>query len=186
MGSRAFDLRPVELRGREVVIIDQRALPWRLRRIRCRTPRDVAEAIRDMAVRGAPAIGVAAAAGMALAALRSKGKGERILSDLERAAEALRATRPTGANLQWAISRILSKAREAGPGDIVGAVVEEAKRIAEEDMEANRRLGAFGAALLEDGDRVLTHCNWPRGPAECGGPGHRRLWDGLGRDKGRR
>lgn len=170
MGSRRFDLRPVELRGGEVIIIDQRALPWKLRRIRCRTHREVAKAIRDMAVRGAPAIGVAAAAGMALAALKSKGKGERILSDLERAAEELGATRPTGANLQWALRRILSKAREADPGDIVEAVVEEAKRIAEEDVEANRRLGAFGAALLEDGDRVLTHCNWPIRASGMRGP----------------
>jgi methylthioribose-1-phosphate isomerase len=172
-GDRS-ELRPVELRDGEVVLIDQRALPWRLRRIRCRTYREVAKAIRDMAVRGAPAIGVAAAAGMALAAMRSKGKGERILSDLERAAEVLRATRPTGANLQWAISRILSRAREASPGDIARAVLEEARRIAEEDVEANRRLGAHGAALLGDGDRVLTHCNWPIGASGMRGPSPRR------------
>lgn len=166
-----FELRPVELRGGEVLLIDQTALPWRLRRIRCRTYREVARAIRGMAVRGAPAIGVAAAAGLALAALGSRGKGRGgILSDLERAAEVLRATRPTGANLQWAISRVLSRARAADPGDVVGAVIEEAKRIADEDVEANRRLGAFGAALLEDGDRVLTHCNWPLRASGMRGP----------------
>jgi methylthioribose-1-phosphate isomerase len=115
-----------------------------------------------MSVRGAPAIGVTAAMGLALAAKRSKhSDGKLLLLDLERAAEIIRATRPTARNLFWAVDRMLMKAREAVDQgrDVQDALVSEAQLMADEDIEANRKIGAYGAELIQDGDRILTHCN---------------------------
>jgi methylthioribose-1-phosphate isomerase len=116
----------------------------------------------DMVVRGAPAIGVAAAMGLALAANSSKAKTrEQFVQELHTASEVLRRSRPTAWNLFWAIDRILRKA-ETVPGEpreIASQVVDEAQRIADEDVEANQKIGEYGATLLDDGDVVLTHCN---------------------------
>jgi methylthioribose-1-phosphate isomerase len=114
-----------------------------------------------MVVRGAPAIGVAAGMGMALAAYRNRDKGrERILKELETAAEVLKASRPTAQNLFWAVDRILQRAHDAGPrDDIARVVVEEAMNMAEEDVQANLSIGRYGADLIADNDQVLTHCN---------------------------
>jgi methylthioribose-1-phosphate isomerase len=118
-------------------VLDQRALPAEERWIRCETPEQVAECIRSMAVRGAPAIGLAAAYGMALA------------SDREQAAVMLAATRPTAVNLAWA----LEQCREAPD------VLEVARRLHREQDEADRRLAGLGAELFSEGTRALTHCN---------------------------
>jgi len=115
-----------------------------------------------MTVRGAPAIGVTAAMGIALAAKLSKnGDRKLLILDIEKAAEIIRATRPTARNLFWAIERMLRKAREAADQgrDIRETLVVEAQLMADEDVAANLRMGAFGAELIEDGDTVLTHCN---------------------------
>jgi methylthioribose-1-phosphate isomerase len=115
-----------------------------------------------MTVRGAPAIGVTAAMGIALAAKRSKYRDRKLLVlDIEKKAEIIRATRPTARNLFWAIERMLKKAREAADQgrDIRETLVAEAQLMADEDVAANRRMGAFGAELIEDGDTILTHCN---------------------------
>ncbi len=118
-----------------------------------------------MKVRGAPLIGVVAAFGLALAALRSGARGaEGFLSDMEEAAGLLRSTRPTAVNLFWAIDRVLGAVREAaGRGasveELKRVAVEEALRIAEEDVELNRRIGQHGEKLVPDGATVLTHCN---------------------------
>jgi methylthioribose-1-phosphate isomerase len=115
-----------------------------------------------MTVRGAPAIGVTAAMGIALAAKRSKYRDRKLLVlDIEKKAEIIRATRPTARNLSWAIERMLKKAREAADQgrDIRETLVSEAQLMADEDVAANRRMGAFGAELIEDGDTILTHCN---------------------------
>jgi methylthioribose-1-phosphate isomerase len=115
-----------------------------------------------MTVRGAPAIGVTAAMGLALAARRSKQRdNKRLLHDVERTAEIMRATRPTARNLFWAVERMLRKAREAADQgrDIRELLETEAQLMADEDVEANRRIGSFGAELIKDGDTVLTHCN---------------------------
>jgi methylthioribose-1-phosphate isomerase len=115
-----------------------------------------------MTVRGAPAIGVTAAMGIALAAKISKNGDRKLLMlDIEKAAEIIGATRPTARNLFWAIERMLRKAREAADQrrDIRETLVAEAQVMADEDVAANRRIGAFGAELIEDGDTVLTHCN---------------------------
>jgi methylthioribose-1-phosphate isomerase len=115
-----------------------------------------------MVVRGAPAIGVAAAMGLALAANSSHSNTKaQLIKELEAAAEVLRGSRPTAWNLFWAIDRILKKARATvgSPSEIAAQVVNEALEMAEEDVKVNRKIGEYGAELLDDGDCVLTHCN---------------------------
>jgi methylthioribose-1-phosphate isomerase len=157
-----FTLRTVIWNDGRVKMIDQTLLPSRLVYREFDRWEDVAVAIRRMVVRGAPAIGVAAAMGVALAATRSKArKKEELMRDLGNAAAGLRATRPTAVNLFWAIARVL-KAAEESTDDVAAtreAVVSEASVMADEDVEANRRLGRIGADLLEDGDVVMTQCN---------------------------
>lgn len=125
--------------------------------------RGVAKAIKEMEIRGAPAIGAAAAYGLALAALQSPANScQALIRDLDTAAEVLSATRPTAVNLFWAIQRMMHLARNpafADPEHIRQALVVEAQRIADEDVEVNRRIGANGAILIQDGFNVLTHCN---------------------------
>jgi methylthioribose-1-phosphate isomerase len=155
-------LRTVKWTRDGVRLVDQRRLPDRLIFVLCGDYRQVARAIRDMTVRGAPAIGVAAAMGLALAAKRSKHNDRKLLLlDIERAAGIIRATRPTARNLFWAIERMLKKARKAADqgNDIRETLVAEAQLMADEDVEANREMGAFGAELIHDGDAILTHCN---------------------------
>jgi methylthioribose-1-phosphate isomerase len=114
-----------------------------------------------MAVRGAPAIGATAAFGMALAAQNSPAQTrDALLEDLEVAAEKLRAARPTAVNLAWGVARVLRATQDAG--DVEGirtTALEEAQAIADEDVDVNRRLGAYGATLLTDGTSILHHCN---------------------------
>ena len=156
------ELRTVEWVNGRVRVIDQTKLPYKFSYVTFTDYRKVARAIREMVVRGAPAIGVAAAMGLALAANSSKAKRkEQLLQKLHAAGEVLRRSRPTAWNLFWAIDRVLQKA-ETTPGgsrEVASSVVAEAKRIADEDVEANWRIGEYGAALLNDGDIVLTHCN---------------------------
>ncbi len=144
-------------------LIDQRLLPAEFRKVFLQDYREVARAIKDMVVRGAPAIGAAAAFGMALAALQASGSNrEALLTFLEQeAAPVLKASRPTAVNLFWAVDRVLRAARKAtgGPDAVREAVLREAQRIADEDVETNRRMAEYGAALIEDGDVVIHHCN---------------------------
>ena len=145
-----------------VVMIDQRRLPAEEVYLRCRTVPEVAAAIRDMAIRGAPAIGVAAALGLALAARASKAEGAALREEFGRAGDALGATRPTAVNLFWAIERMRARfEREAAGGGapLRDALLAEALAIQEEDVAACRRMGDLGAELLPRGARVLTHCN---------------------------
>jgi methylthioribose-1-phosphate isomerase len=146
-----------------VKMIDQRCLPLEFVVLELEDPAEVAVAIEDMAIRGAPAIGAAAAFGLALAAHKSRAADyQGLLADLETAARLLSATRPTAVNLFWAIDRMLRCARnvaEDDPRTVIDALVAEAQRIADEDVEINRRIGAHGAVLVEDGFRILTHCN---------------------------
>jgi len=156
------ELRTVQWTNGRVRMIDQTKLPFKFAYVSFRDYRQVAKAIRIMVVRGAPAIGVAAAMGLALAATSSRATSkEQLIKDLETAAKVLRESRPTAWNLFWAIDRVLEKARSAngGPSEVAMQVVKEAQRMAEEDVKANRRIGDYGADLLEDGDCVLTHCN---------------------------
>ncbi len=154
-------MRTVEWYDGRVRMIDQRLLPAEFRVLECESAGEVAEAIRDMAIRGAPAIGAAAAFGMALAAQRS-GATDRdgLLSDLNRAAETLKSARPTAANLFWAVSRMIQRAESGADAEGVReGMLEEAQALADEDVLINKRLGQHGAALVQDGDTILHHCN---------------------------
>ena len=144
-----------------VMLIDQTKLPNKLVHVKCKDYKEVADAIKKMVVRGAPAIGVTAAFGLALAANASKAKDlPGLMTDLDTAFKTLRATRPTAVNLFWALERVMEKAKRAKSVDSAKqAVVEEAKKMAQEDIQANRTMGANGAKLFSDGDVVLTHCN---------------------------
>jgi methylthioribose-1-phosphate isomerase len=156
-----FTMRTVTWEGDKVRMIDQTALPTRLTYVTYRTPEEVSEAIRTMVVRGAPAIGVAAAMGIALAAVRSKASRlPDLLVEMDASAALLRGTRPTAVNLFWGIDRVLNKAREASSVRAAKeAVAAEVKAMADEDVEVNRRLGKAGAGLIRDGDTILTQCN---------------------------
>jgi len=141
-------------------LIDQTALPHELLSRRCTTWEEVAEAIRTLRVRGAPAIGLAAAYGLALAAGGATGSRTERLARLRMAASGLRATRPTAVNLAWALDRILAVAEATPEAErLSGRLLDEAHAMAGADFEINRRMAAHGAALLPEGASVLTYCN---------------------------
>jgi methylthioribose-1-phosphate isomerase len=145
-----------------VLLIDQRRLPNDFQLAACRDPAEVAEAIRTMVVRGAPAIGAAAAFGLALAARRSAAqRAAELLDDIETAAGLLQASRPTAVNLSWALKRVLRVAAAArgSAAELRQVVLAEAQRIADEDVAINTRLARHGAALISDGDTIIHHCN---------------------------
>ncbi len=150
------------MQGRVVKMIDQRRLPHDVQIVECRDYQAVADAIKDMTVRGAPAIGAAAAFGLALAGFSSPAATrEDLLRDLENAARVLRATRPTAVNLAWALDRMLKTAHalDLPARNLRDAIGAEAQRIADEDVEMNRAMARHGAALVQEGETVLTHCN---------------------------
>jgi len=153
------------LRWREgrLELIDQRRLPARIEFVACSSAEEVARAIRDMAVRGAPAIGCAAAYGVALEAARLRDAApDAFAAGLDKAFRELAAARPTAVNLAWALERMRSATGAAGrarPPELAARLLDEAHRIASEDVAANRAMGAHGAALIADGARVFTHCN---------------------------
>ena len=155
-------MRTIEWKDGVVVTIDQTKLPNELVFLKMEKCSDVASAIENMKLRGAPLIGVAAAYGLALTAFHSKAENKKdLIREIEESAEILRKTRPTAVNLFWAINRIVKKAHEIS-GDVKAvakATTEEAQRMADEDIEVNRRIGEHGSKLLGDGDVVLTHCN---------------------------
>ena len=155
-----YSIRSVLWSDGAVKLLDQNAIPWELKYVECRSVKDVAKAIRDMTVRGAPAIGVAAAMGIALAAVSSKATSlEEFMKDIERAAQLLASSRPTARNLFWAIERALRAVKRARSVDEAKRLaLSEALRMADEDVEVNRRMGDVGADLIDDGDTVLTHC----------------------------
>ena len=155
-------MRTIEWKDGVVTTIDQTLLPDDEVWIEMRNCNEVAEAIKEMKIRGAPLIGAAVAYGLALTAYHSKAKNRSgFLKELKRSAEILRKTRPTAVNLFWALDRILRKVVNA-KGDVEALksmVIEEAKQIADEDVAANRMIGKHGSNLISDGDTILTHCN---------------------------
>ncbi len=154
-------MRSIEWHNGKVRMIDQRLLPAEFRLVEYKDHREVARAIRTMVIRGAPAIGAAAAFGMVLAARGARAQDRNgLLADLRAAAETLRAARPTAVNLSWALARLLRRA-EAEPDFVAipDALLAEAQALADEDVEVNRRLGEHGAPLIRDGDTILHHCN---------------------------
>jgi methylthioribose-1-phosphate isomerase len=155
-------LRTVGWDGDAVVMIDQRRLPAEEVDLRCESYEEVAAAIRDMAVRGAPAIGVAAALGVALGMRRSRAVGAALRAEMDDVCRTLAATRPTAVNLFWAIERMRRRFEALSGADGAAqreGLLAEALAILEEDVAACRRLGDLGASLLPENARVLTHCN---------------------------
>jgi len=156
-------IRPVRWDGTRLVLLDQTRLPIEEVERAYGSWQDAADAIRSLVVRGAPAIGVAAAFGVALAARQSRADHwEGFLADLEEAIKGLGATRPTAVNLFWALERMrrVAIANRASSIDALRQrLLEEAQAILDEDVRANRVMGAHGAALVPDGGRILTHCN---------------------------
>ncbi|MHB2019593.1 MAG: S-methyl-5-thioribose-1-phosphate isomerase [Candidatus Xenobia bacterium] len=144
-----------------VWVLDQRGLPLRADEIRCETLEKLCEAIRTLAVRGAPLLGIAAAYGLALAQHKAPaGSREAHLAGLEEAAAAIRKTRPTAVNLFWALDRMLKVAEGCAEGDDLAAtLLAEARTIQAEDEAFCRAIGSHGASLVKDGERILTHCN---------------------------
>jgi methylthioribose-1-phosphate isomerase len=145
-----------------VVMIDQRKLPSEEIYVRCKTAAEVARAIKAMVIRGAPAIGVAAAMGIALGVRRSAATGtQKLAADFYKICEMMAATRPTAVNLFWAIDRMMAvaEATDGNTVDIKDAMLTEALSMLDEDIAANRRLGRYGAERLPDVCSVLTHCN---------------------------
>ncbi|AEH45186.1 translation initiation factor, aIF-2BI family [Thermodesulfatator indicus DSM 15286] len=155
-------IRPILWDSRGLRLLDQRLLPWREKYLRLRTPREVKKAIKDMVVRGAPAIGITGAIGLVLGAEKIKARSKRdFLAKLKRIGESLKKARPTAVNLSWAIDRLLQKANEAdvSQDEIVEVLRAEALKIWEEDIEANKAMGRLGAELIPDEATILTHCN---------------------------
>jgi methylthioribose-1-phosphate isomerase len=156
------DLTPVLLEGDEVLVLDQRLLPgaevWR----RCSTVEEVTAAIRDMVVRGAPAIGITAAMGVAVAAARGPSDPAGLAAAVEAACDALAQARPTAVNLAWAVGRMRGRLRAmagcTGP-EVRDALRREALAIADEDLAMCRAMGRHGADLIPDPATVMTHCN---------------------------
>ncbi len=156
-------LSPVRWENSRLKLLDQTLLPAEERVLSLSRAEEVAEAIRRLAVRGAPALGVAAAYGVVLG-VRDASSVEELAQRFDEAYELLQSTRPTAVNLRWALERqrrLLERdlLRGLPPREIADALLEEAHRIRREDVEANRRLGEHGAELLPPGARVLTHCN---------------------------
>jgi len=156
---------PINWKDGKVIWIDTRFIPWEEIYRETTDYRRLAKAIKDMEIRGAPAIGVAAAFGMALAAYHSKAKEiEEMLRELRKAKETLSNTRPTAVNLFWALDRMWNKALKITEKShdiekIKEELIDEAQKIRLEDIETNIKMGKIGAKLIEDGDVILTHCN---------------------------
>ena len=147
----------------EFKMIDQRRLPGTFEVLAYRDHKSVAQAITDMVVRGAPAIGAAAGFGLALAARESASTSTSgLLADLKAASAILKAARPTAVNLAWAVDRVLRSLMSPDVrtvDELRRVVLEEAQRIADEDVEINKRMAGHGATLIDDGDTIIHHCN---------------------------
>lgn len=157
-------MRTVFWEDGQLKMIDQRVLPARFDIVAFRRHRDVAQAIRDMLVRGAPAIGAAAAFGLALAGFESASFSTwELVADLHAAAKNLKASRPTAVNLAWAVDRVMQAVEklkeEKNADELRQSVLDEAQRIADEDVAINKRMAEHGAALIDNGDTVIHHCN---------------------------
>ena len=154
-------LRTVEWKDNKVIMIDQTKLPNQLVFVKYDDYNQVADAIRNLVVRGAPAIGVSGAFGLALAALQSKATTkEQLISDLENARKILYDTRPTAINLKWGLDKIMTVANSGDTVDqIKQSVINEAKKMAEEDIQINKTMGKYGSVLFDNNDTIMTHCN---------------------------
>jgi len=156
-----MSLKTIEWKDNSVIMIDQTKLPNELLFVTYTDYKQVANAIKTLVVRGAPAIGVSGAFGLALAALQSEAATkEEMVSDLNNAKKVLFETRPTAVNLAWGLEKIMQVARSCkDPEEIKKIVVETAKQMADQDVKINMTMGKHGSKLFDDNDTVLTHCN---------------------------
>ena len=156
-------MRTVFWEDHQLKMIDQRILPGRFEIVSFKDHKSVVEAIKDMVVRGAPAIGAAAAFGLALAGYESVATSSReLLEDLQTASNTLKAARPTAVNLVWALDRAMGATKtkeERSADELRQLILDEAQCIADEDVEINKRMAEHGAALINDGDTIIHHCN---------------------------
>ncbi|MAM85526.1 MAG: S-methyl-5-thioribose-1-phosphate isomerase [Acidobacteria bacterium] len=158
-------LPTIEWRDDAIVMVDQRKLPKQERYVKCRTGAQVVRAIKTMVIRGAPAIGVAAAMGLAMGVVRSKAKGTtQLAAEFYKLCDLMAGTRPTAVNLFWAIDRmkqVFAAAVRAGHSveEVAARLRHEAQVIHDEDVESCRTIGSYGASVVPDKARVLTHCN---------------------------
>ncbi len=158
-----MNFKTIEWKNNTVVMLDQRALPTKEIYLTYRTAAEMADAIKTMVIRGAPAIGVAAAMGVALGALEIKADNfDDFYKQLEAVCDMLFKTRPTAVNLQWGLERMKQTAKNSKMNDVdhlKKILTTEAQKICEEDISINREMGRHGATLIQSGDHVLTHCN---------------------------
>ena len=157
-------MRTVFWENNELKMIDQRILPGHFEVLSYRGHKEVAVAITDMVVRGAPAIGAAAAFGLALAGYESASSSSSgLIADLQAASATLKAARPTAVNLAWAVDRIMAvvsgHSGARGADELRQLVLDEAQKLADEDVAINKRMAEHGAALINDGDTIIHHCN---------------------------
>ncbi len=157
------NIRPIQWTGNHVKLIDQTVIPYEYKTVDIKTCREMADAIKDMIVRGAPAIGVSGAFGVAMGAkefLDSK-DSEEFLQRLELMAEYLKSTRPTAVNLMWAVDKQvnLAKSLNCSISEITRKLEENALKMLEDDIETNKKIGEHGAEIVAQGAAILTHCN---------------------------
>jgi methylthioribose-1-phosphate isomerase len=155
-------MRMIKWQNGTVITLDQTKLPLQEVTLEIKTVEQMAEAIKMLRVRGAPLLGAAAGFGVALAAYHSNAKTkENLLSELETAGIVIKRQRPTAVNLFWGVDRVLNKAKSVSGAveEIKAVVIEEAQKIADEDVAQNRAIGKNGSVLIDDGDTILTHCN---------------------------
>ena len=150
-----------EWKDNKVIMIDQTKLPNQLVFVTYDDYNQVADAIRNLVVRGAPAIGVSGAFGLALASLQSKAtRKDELISDLEKARKILYDTRPTAVNLKWGLDKIMNVANSGESVEqIKESVINEAKKMADEDIQINKTMGKYGSVLFDNNDTIMTHCN---------------------------
>jgi methylthioribose-1-phosphate isomerase len=155
-------MRTIFWEDNELKMIDQRRLPKSLEIVAFQRYQEVAQAIKDMVVRGAPAIGAAGAFGLALAARESVSSSpDDLIAELQIAGDTLKSARPTAVNLGWAIKRLMGRIQKEklDLNGIRQTLLVEAQKIADEDVEINKRMAQHGARLIEDGDTIIHHCN---------------------------
>lgn len=161
IGTIYSGLRTIEWKDNSVVMVDQTKLPNELVFVQFIDYNDVAKAIKDLVIRGAPAIGVAGAFGLALASLQSKSSTkEQLISDLETAKKILFETRPTAVNLAWGLEQIMAVAKKGNTvSEIQNLIINTAKQMAEDDIKINMTMGKYGSELFSNNDTIMTHCN---------------------------
>jgi len=181
-------VKAIEWRNKKVVILDQSKLPLEVIFIECSDYRMIAECIRTLKIRGAPAIGIAAAMGISIGAQEIRADNfKEFMKAIEPIFHEMLSTRPTAVNIRWAVERMktfLVNRRDESVDRLKELLIDESKRILEEDIEANKAIGKWGAEFIKDGDTILTHCN--AGALATGGYGTATAPMFVAREQGKR